>query len=399
MFMVLRASLCRGIGILILLFSVVLSADDSDETEESNGEVGLLQDQIVFTNGDRLSGRYLRQEDGYYHFQSERFGEMRVSTQDAEVIRADAGVPTLPVVPLAEVLTPEEATPEVLEPEPEPVVVAEVDSPPPNEEVVEEEVAEETKELPPGVVYRIPVVRTGVEKLEPIFEFLSRFELLPGWKSRFTLGHVWQKGQVDQSAFNLRFTTERRVSNRYEAFFDGRYNYGKQRVNEVTTKSIDHYNARLRYRKILNPHFFAQSNTRYEKDLIKRIEHDAEQSLGIGWRFLERDQFRGSLTPSLSGRYRAQSNRPSDEWRLFFTLFQDFEYRINSYVGLFQEFTYSIEASDADRYNYDGRLRMETKLTAKLSLNVAWEYSYDNTVAPNIQASKQRATTSLSIDF
>ncbi len=366
---------------------ILVCAGDVGGADGRAGGIGpsAAADVLTFANGDRISGLYLGHEDGFIHFESEQLGLLRIP-ETAAVVAPGGIAPIVRFVPIVEappVAPDDEPAAEVagVEPEAGPAV------------------EEEPEELPPGTLHRIPVVRRGVGFVAPILDALKQFHLWPTWKSRVTFGHVWQYGQVDQTSINAGFTTEKRVPDEYEARFDSRYNYAKQRrADQTVSKTRDDYNLRLRYRHIFATHFFAHSSTRYEKDLIKRIRHEAEQSLGVGWRIFERENTRATITPAFSTRYQDRRIEPV-EWFVYMSLFQDLEYRFNEMVSFHQEASYSIEATDSENYNFDFKGRLETMLTAKLSLNLIWDFKFDNAVAAGIDPSMHRTTAALAFDF
>jgi hypothetical protein len=79
------------------------------------------RDTLVYKDGDRVHGRLVRQEGGTLVFKSDRFGELRVASADAVVIKGDATA--APVAAIKPAAPPAPATVPAAPPRPAPAAV------------------------------------------------------------------------------------------------------------------------------------------------------------------------------------------------------------------------------------------------------------------------------------
>src|SRR4051812_11072467 len=88
-----RASLKVLLVPLLFGLALLVSARAATEVEVP------ARDVLVFKDGDRLQGQLLREEGGMIVFKSDRFGEQRVSSTLAVVIKAEKPVARVAAVP------------------------------------------------------------------------------------------------------------------------------------------------------------------------------------------------------------------------------------------------------------------------------------------------------------
>lgn len=340
-----------------------------------------LGDKITFKNGDSLTGRYLRTEDGYIYFQTEVIGEIKVSNLDAEITRDTEGA-TEEISPPAMPVT--EETPTV---------------PPISQS------AEKLVEPPLDFMQPAASVQPAAEESLPWWidndftRFLARYQLLEHWKSRLSAGYIWQSGESSRKDVLLRFQTERKLDKQSQLQFDARWDYSWQTsetLPDVITRDL--YLVNGRYRHDWDERYFGQIGTRYLKDMLKGIDHDTEVNAGAGWVFLRTDRMRASIAPALSAKYLSVEGR-TDGWRLMTTLFQDFTYRVGKQVNFVEEARYSVEPGDTENWTLDILMRLEAKVDSGLGVALQWDYNYNSLVAASIRKGQQRASTSLFYEF
>lgn len=208
-----------GLGWLVVSLVVCGAA----ETEEPAG-----RDVLVFKDGDRLHGVLLRQEGDILVFKSDRFGEQRVSTELAVVIKADH--PVVPAQPAAVATTPAPA---------------------------ESPVAAERKVAEQAEAERVSVW----ERFSPAVLTAKVREYFGPWKGRVAFSTEVIRDTADRSTLSL----EARLSRKFkkdEVQLSGRYDFAQ--TNELTT--TDMLKADGLWRHNFSKNSFAQYRPTFESN-------------------------------------------------------------------------------------------------------------------------------------
>lgn len=345
-------------------------------------------DQLRFKNGDRLTGKLLRQDDEVIVFVADAIGGITVPQHDATVILGSDpdGVPVESLVGIAPITTesPEAGSPtEKQAPDKPPA------SPQP-----------ETRR--PG---------TDIQKAAAkVAESLDAKPKEEDWEGKLEFGLRQQQGRRDIFAIDIRGSAERTIGEN-DLRANARLLYGEQdgQVNN------DRYDASLQWRRELGERTFAQSLTSYFQDDLKDINRNWEQNLGAGIRLLDKKEHVVNLGAGLTGQYREAVLAESG----FFTLvevFQDYTYQFNKRITLRQnaQAQYSPEGGtrflsvsnqpsatvgEADNYKIRFNTVLQGRLTRKLSMNLRFEYEYDNAVTPKSARIDQRIISSIGYAF
>ncbi len=332
------------------------------------------EDELRFSNGDRLTGTLLQETDTHFVFLNATLGEITVAKTTAKVVS-----PPLHIAPPVETL----------------VGIAPIneDSPPPNK----------TNSSPKQVKKPDP---SAVEKIANSVDAKTK----ESWSGKVEFGLRQQRGRRDLFTFDLRGSAERNIGDN-EILTKGRLLYGEQdgRINN------DRYDGSLQWRRELGKRTFAQSVTSYFQDDLKDIRRNWEQNFGAGYRLFEKEGHVVNLGAGLTGQYREATRAESGFYALG-EVFQDYTYRINKRLTVRQntQFQYSPDggtrfltikdqpaATLKDATNYKVRFNsvLQGKLTQKVSLNLRFEFEYDNAVSAKSARTDQRVTSSLGYEF
>jgi opacity protein-like surface antigen len=309
-----------------------------------------LADVLHLANGDRLTGTWQGTENGQVVFISELLGPVRVAeaqvlrVERSEAVVAEAPATAPAVAPAAAAAAPVAAAP----------------------------AAPDTEE-------KASVLLRALDFLNP----------LKDWDSRLSAGYTWLGGQTSRHNFFLMYeATRKRELSEWQA--RGRWDYGSTRIDKQTAIKIeDRYRFSLQYRRNLLKQVFVQSLTQYNRDHIKLIDHDFEQSIGIGWRMFDTQRLRVTFTPSYTARYR-QIALASSGWQSLFSLFQDLRYEITPRVIFTEEAAISFEPDETSKSDYRFHLKLENKLTDRLSVDLRYEYAFEYRVGLGIERKDQK---------
>jgi hypothetical protein len=316
--------------------------------------VGLWADTLVLSNGDRLSGVVLSESEGEVVFDSEILGEL--------------------VVPRSLIAAIERAP----------------ESP---QSAVSLEMGMETGQLTESPQTAATQEETGV--LLKMIDFINPFK---AWESKLSLGYSWFGGETSRHNWFILFEANRKFADS-EWSLRGRWDYSSTRVDADTAlKTEDRFQANMQYRRNWTKRWFAQSRTNYQKDIIRRIEHDFEQSIGIGWRMIDEARFRVTWTPSYTLRYRDLAGRDPG-WHSRFSLFQDLYYEIHPRIILRQDASISFEPAETSRAESYFGANLENRITERLSADLRFEYRFQYLVGHGVDGHERKFLAAMGYRF
>jgi hypothetical protein len=230
------------------------------------------------------------------------------------------------------------------------------------------------------------------------------------WNGKIEFGLRQQQGRRDLLTFDLRGSAEKEMGDdslRAKA----RLLYGEQdgRINN------DRYDGSFQWRRQIGERTFAQSLSSYFQDDLKDIKRNWEQNLGAGYRLYKKEGHVVNLGAGLTGQYREATRAESGFYALA-EIFQDYTYRINKRMTVRQDMRYQYSPDGGTRFltvknqpastleeaiNYKVSFNsvLQGRLTQKLSLNLRFEFEYDNAVSDKSARTDQRITSSLGYAF
>lgn len=160
---------------------------------------------------------------------------------------------------------------------------------------------------------------------------------------------------------------------------------------------------------------FAQSLTSFLTDDVKQIDQNFEQNLSFGYALLKRDRHVINVGGGATGQYR-QAVNIDNGMAILGEVFQDYTYRINGRITLVQDLlaqyllrrrtstsseTNPLVAATGDVQNYKIRFNstLQGRVTDKVSMNIRFEYEFDNTIADREAKADQRISSSFGYAF
>lgn len=219
-----------------------------------------------------------------------------------------------------------------------------------------------------------------------------------GWESRLSLGYVWNSGETRTQDWVLAAQVAQDISDG-EIFLKGSWEYGTRKIGDTPeVKTADRYNGQFRYRRHLPKRFFLQNRTQYTKDLIREIDHQLDQSLGIGWHVFETDRFVFSVIPSGTFRYREVQGVP-DGWQAMVSIFQELAIRISESGRIVEEASVTWEPHRSNQSDYAFEVKFENRLTEYFSLEIGYQYRFVYTVGIGVDRKTQRLISGLVYTF
>ncbi len=334
-----RSSLYHFIALFVVIFTASLH---------------LQADQLKLSNGDRLTGTFVRRADGKIYFRSPILGEIVIPDNLGDVVLS-------PVPP------PASAAPT---PTTAPLPLSTPNSP-------------------------APPVQTALGSVKP------------PWKGKIEFGLIDEHGRTYEKSLNLRARAEK-VSGRDDYVFDSRYLYDQS--NQIT--NTNKYDVSFRWRHDVSERVFGQALTSGGADRVKGIHRDAEQNLGFGYRFLQTARQSASIGSGLTFQYRDVTNTKAG-FDYLGEVFQDYSFKINSRISLLENanIMYSpnsqtITQTDAlstttqvKNYRIRFNTTLQGRITTRLSLNLRYEYEYDNAIPDATAKGDSRVSTTIGYEF
>jgi hypothetical protein len=221
---------------------------------------------------------------------------------------------------------------------------------------------------------------------------------LKDWKSKLTVGYTWRSEENSNHDFLFLYEADRK-RDLSEWKLGLRWDYGTVKIGDNPQQvREDKYRANLQYRRTIWDHFFVQSRSQYQKDIVRLIDHDIDQSLGIGWWIYRGKDVRVSFLPSYTLRYR-EINGLVNNFVSMVTLTQDFSWKITRWATFTEEAAMSFEPHDLENSDYRLTLKLENKISDRLSLDFRYEYTFEYTVGVGIDKKAQRFISALGYRF
>jgi putative salt-induced outer membrane protein YdiY len=316
-------------------------------------------DILVLSNGDRLTGVVVKRENGKITFHSEILGDIVVAENGATIA--------------------------------------------PNPPATTANSANSLVGLPPPSAVKPAVVR-------PKQPAVVKLPVTP-WTGKVELGYD-NTISNDVRTINITARVEAERTVRADDYLiKGRYLYGLSGGVATT----DQYDAEFRWRHNLSDRVFTQSDSTYDTDKIRQINYEVEENAGLGYKLLKGvsqtvDVGAGVIEQELDAVGVEQGVN------YFGSVFQDYTYKINGRYTLTEDFTAQYSPEERNRYgfvadttvpltgserDYDYKFHttLQGKISNHLSLNLHFEYEFDNAILdPNARGS-QRVTTSLGYGF
>lgn len=333
---------------------------------------------LRFPNGDRLSGELVKETETHFIFKNATIGEVTVPktsvTIASEPSREFQNPPVESLVGITPIQDSRDQTP--------PAKAKPTGKPSPKSDSSSAEKLPQTLDAPKNET----------------------------WNGKIEFGLRQQQGRRDLLTFDLRGSAEKEMGDdslRAKA----RLLYGEQdgRINN------DRYDGSFQWRRQIGERTFAQSLSSYFQDDLKDIKRNWEQNLGAGYRLYKKEGHVVNLGAGLTGQYREATRAESGFYALA-EIFQDYTYRINKRMTVRQDMRYQYSPDGGTRFltvknqpastleeaiNYKVRFNsvLQGRLTQKLSLNLRFEFEYDNAVSDKSARTDQRITSSLGYAF
>ncbi len=330
-----------------------------------------MGDTLKFKNGDSLTGTFVREEDGKIVFKSDVVGEITVPSDEATVITpADTLEVPAPSEAMADVNSGMAADEGEI-------------SPPPDAPEGEGDEESEKNAFDKGVLK----AKSYVDYIVP-----------EGWSGKFNFGVSYVDTSTTSQAWNANLTAKKDSGlNHYGVY--AFYNFTSQKdANGVQSKTLDKWGGGFTYSRDLTERWFLQSDTDYLRDLVKNINHQVTETVSLGYKVINEEDFTFSLLPGVAGQY-IDSEGFNEHWLFYGTFGDELMYRFNETFRVEQDAGIRVSPLNVNDYQAYFNAAFVAKLTDWIDASLNYQYTYDTTVGPGGVKGEQQIIFALGVPF
>ncbi|HZZ44669.1 MAG TPA: DUF481 domain-containing protein [Tepidisphaeraceae bacterium] len=318
-------------------------------------------DEVIFNNGDRLTGTIVTADGGKITIKTAVAGEVKVDMKDVKTFTTDA--------PIELKLNDGSTIKDKLTPATQPG---------------------EVQTAGTGVVQPQPVALKDVKKINP-----------PpvAWTGSVTAGALVTRGNTDTDNLNFGANAVRR-SEIDRITLGAGYFFGREKPSDggPKTTNIDNWFAQGQYDYFFAPKWYAYGNTRIEHDHIADLNLRLTPGVGVGYQWVETPDLNFSTEAGLSYVYEDYQGAGVDE-HVAARFAYHLDKKINDRVSLFHNFEILPSLENLSDYNFTTDIGLHVALTAKMFSELKAEWRFDSTPAPGKSEDDLRYIMSLGWTF
>jgi putative salt-induced outer membrane protein YdiY len=315
-----------------------------------------LGDEVIFKNGDRLTGRITASDGGKLTIKSDVAGEVKVDLKDVQTFSTDA-----------------------------PVQVRLKD-----DTLVREPVAASgapaTQPAPAG-----PAQVTLGEKTVAVDD-IKRLNPKQAWTGAVLVNGSLARGNSDSTDFGLAANATLR---RDDEFHDDRfslgaaYNFGRQTVDGVQSTSQDNWFAQAKYDKFFSEKLYGYGVLRYDHDRLAFLDYRLAPGVGVGYQWVETADFNFSTEAGVSYIYEYYSNIGDDD-KVALRLAYHVDGKLNEDVAVFHNLEWLPAFDDVGDFILNADAGIRAKLVDALFGEFKVQWQHDSTPAPGAERNDLR---------
>jgi putative salt-induced outer membrane protein YdiY len=303
-------------------------------------------DEVLFNNGDRLSGTVISADGGKLKIKTAVAGEVTVDLKDVKTFSTE-----------------------------KPIELRTKDR-----EVIN---APASASDTPGTVGMRPQHTMGLPATRDVpLSDVKYVNLNQAWTGSVVAGALFARGNTYADQVNIGFEAVRRtLDDRFT--LNGAYNFGRQRDTDTGEKdtTVDNWFGAAKYDYFLTEKFYVFGSFRYEHDRIADLERRAIPAVGVGYLWFDEADFKFDTEAGLAFVHEKFDDGDTNDaisGRLAYHLKKDLW---DDKVSLFHNLEYfpSLERLDDFLVITDAGVR--TSLTERMFAEYKIEYRYDATPA------------------
>jgi len=298
--------------------------------------------EVVFKNGDRLTGEVTALGDGKLKIKSAVAGEITVNIADVSSFSTDA-----------------------------PIEIKLKDGSVVNQQVQKSETpgTVQTAASPSGVAASTLSLDQVATINEP--------KLVTKWTGNIRAGALVTRGNSDTDAFNLAGDLQRRsVDDRFT--LTGEYLYGRERSNSTGEKSTstDNWLIQAKYDYFVTKKLYVYGVARFERDNIADLQLRAQPGAGLGYQWLEGPKTNFRTEAGLGYTYEQYRDQDSETY-INARLAYAYDRQLAENIKFIHNFEYLPSLEDVGKFNIntDAGIRVRFTQTFFTDARVEWRYN------------------------
>ena len=302
-----------------------------------------LADEVIFLNGDRLTGKVLHAAKGKLVIKTDAAGEVTIDLAKVKTFSTD-----------------------------EPVVLKRADETPP----VTARVAPGTD----GQVQTEPVPGATAQAV-PISQIAFVNPEVPAWHGSLALNGLFTSGNTETT--QIGFTGELRKRWEHDRVtFEGVYTYGRQKDPDTGDKvtTTDYGRVSGKYDHFFTKKFYGYALVKAEHDGVADLEYRFSPGVGVGYQWFETPTFNFSTEAGIGYVYEKFKNQDANDFfgpRLAYAV----DWTPVEPLKLYHTFEYLPAFDDFNDYLMTLVAGAKLKVTKAFFADVRFEWIYDSTPA------------------
>jgi putative salt-induced outer membrane protein YdiY len=299
-------------------------------------------DEVLFNNGDKLTGTVLSADGGKLKIKTAVAGEVTVDLKDVKSVSTDA-----------------------------PVQVRLKDK-----TIIHSKLAPATQ--PQTVVAEGKTIG---------FDDFKRINTKQTWSGSVLVNGSLARGNTHTEDLGVAANaTLRRDDEWHDDRFSlgAAYNYGNQTVNGVHTTSADNWFALAKYDKFFTDKWYGYGLMRYDHDRLAFLNYRLSPGVGVGYQWFESADFNLSTEAGVSYVYEDYSNDGQED-RVALRLAYHIDKKLNESVSVFHNLEWLPAFNDPGDYNLNADAGVKAKLTGSMFSEFKVVYQRDSTPAPGAE--------------
>ncbi len=321
----------------------------------------IFADEIQFKNGDKLTGKIVRLEDGKFIVQSAVAGEIKVDPALIKTFSTD--------------------TPVELHLKDGTVINQKVAADGEGKVVTSAE----------GTVKSQPVAIADVAKLNP-----------PPvqWTGDVSAGLLLTRGNSNTDNINVAFNLLRRTDND-RITFGGAYFYGRQEDPDTEEKitTQDNWFVFGKYDYFFTPKFYGYGTARIERDRIANLDLRFTPGAGVGYQWIDKPDMKFATEAGITWFYETYSNDTPNDDHFAARLAYHFEKSFNDKIKFFHNLEYYPSVEDLGDYFITTDAGIRATLTKTMFTEFKVQLNYDSTPAEGADNTDVRYIASVGFTF
>jgi putative salt-induced outer membrane protein YdiY len=221
----------------------------------------------------------------------------------------------------------------------------------------------------------------------------------PKWTGSVKAGAIVTRGNSETENLNFNLDASRR-SEKHRFTTSAGYFFGRQRDPNTgdSSTTTDNWFALGKYDYFFTEKFYGYGRTRVEQDRIAELALRVMPGIGVGYQWVDRADFKFSTEAGVDWIWEEYENDGTNE-HFAARLAYHVEKRLNTNLTLFHNFEYLPSLSEVSDFNINADAGIRNTLWKNLFAELKAEWRYDSTPAPGAKDSDWRYLVSLGWDF